>query len=456
MNDRLWGGRFGTAPDDTMHALSRSIDVDMRLLPYDLAATKAHVHAVVKAGLLDASDASAIEDACDALHHDVEAEMLSPADDDEDVHGFVERVLIERLGDVGRRVHAGRSRNDLVATDLRLWCREAAEELVTGVDALIAALVAVAERELETVMPGYTHLQRAQPVTVGFHLAAHGFAFARDRARFVSANAASDVSVLGAGALATSTLGIDPSVAAAELGFTDVFSNAMDAVSDRDFAVDLTFACALCCVHLSRLAEEIVLWTSSEFGFASLDERWATGSSMMPHKRNPDMAELIRARAAATNADLQAFLGVLKGLPLAYNRDLQEDKAIVFRAVDRTIGCLRAMTGLVGAVTFDRDHLADAASGPPAWATDIAEALVGRGVPFRSAHRAVGELVAHVEATAADMRDLDPQTLARFHPQLTQLDVGAAASIARRDGPGGPAPARVAEQLASLKVIVGS
>ncbi len=455
MNEPLWGGRFAAAPDETMHELTRSIDVDIRLLPYDLAATKAHVRALVKAGLLDAPDASAIEDACDSLLVDVTSGEVAPSESDEDVHGFVERVLTERLGDLGRRVHAGRSRNDLVATDLRLWCRAAADELVALTDAAIERLIVVAEREIQTLMPGYTHLQRAQPVTVGFYLAAHGFALARDRARFLAARAASDVSPLGAGALATSTLGIDPSVAAAELGFTDVFSNAMDAVADRDFVVDLVYACALCCVHLSRVAEEIVLWTSSEFGYASLDDAWATGSSMMPHKRNPDMAELIRGRAATATAELQGLLGVLKGLPLAYNRDLQEDKAIVFRAVDRTAGCLRAIAGLIGGLTFDRARMAAAVTGPLAWATDAAEALVARGVPFRSAHRAIGELVAHVESTGRDVRDLDDGTLARFHPELRPDDVTTTDVSARRDGPGGPAPERVGAQLAKLKAVIG-
>ena len=456
MNDRLWGGRFGSGPDDAMHDLTRSIDVDIVLLPYDVAATKAHVRALVKAGLLDAPDASAIEDACDGILAEVLSGSAGPADQDEDVHGFLERLLIERLGDVGRRVHAGRSRNDLVVTDLRLWCRAAAEELVVLVDRTITRLVEVAEREIDTVMPGYTHLQRALPVTVGFHLAAHGFALARDRTRFTVARASSDVSPLGAGALATSTLGIDPTVAAAELGFGEVFANAMDVVADRDFVVDLTYACALCCVHLSRLAEEIVLWTSAEFGFATLDEAWATGSSMMPHKRNPDMAELVRGRAAATSADLQGLLGTLKGLPLAYNRDLQEDKEIVFRAVDRTMGSLRAIAGLVGALAFNAAALRAAASGPIAWATDAAEALVARGVPFRTAHHAIGRLVAHVEATGAPLLEVDAATLASFHPDLTRADLAIGDDAVSRRGPGGPAPDRVREQLAQLTAIISS
>ena len=450
--DPLWGGRFAGGPADEMMAFTSSLDVDARLLAQDLSVTKAHARALVKAGLLEATEASAIEDACDTIAAQADIAL----EGDEDVHSLVERFLTEHLGELGARVHAGRSRNDLVATDLRLWCKEAASELSATLGTLIVALCDVADEHLETIMPGYTHLQRAQPVTLGYHLAAHGFALARDLERLSAAGNSADVSPLGAGALATSTLGIDPLVAAAELGFERVFDNAMDAVSDRDFALDLVYACSVLSLHLSRLAEEIVLWTTAEFGFARIADDWSTGSSMMPQKRNPDVAELVRGRAAVTAADLQALLGLITGLPLAYNRDLQEDKAIVFRAYDRTHACVRALGGLLGALSFDVEALQRAAASGGTWATDVAEALVKKGVPFREAHRAVGALVAHLESTGADVASIDDATLAGFHPDLRATDIAVAPgeAVVRRAGPGGPSPAEVAEQLSALRRVI--
>jgi argininosuccinate lyase len=455
MTDPLWGGRFSGRPDREMARLTSSIATDIRLLPYDLRSTKAHARALVKAGLLDAGDASTIEDACDQILADFERSALVPTEDDEDVHSFVERVLTERIGEAGRRIHAGRSRNDLVVTDLRMWAFDAATQLATATADLIEALVEVAEDHVETVMPGYTHLQRAQPVTLAYHLAAHGFALARDGERLRFARSEADVSGLGAGALATSTLPLDREVAAAELSFQTSFDNAMDVVSDRDFAVDLIYASALCCVHLSRLAEEIVVWTTAEFGFATVADEWSTGSSMMPQKRNPDMAELIRGRAGVAIGDVPAALALLKGLPLAYDRDLQEDKEIVFRAVDRARGCLEGMTGLVRAVRFDASAMAGAAAEGGAWATDAAEALVARGVPFRDAHHAIGRLVARLESDPAAPDDAELRT---FHPELRPEDIvtDPATSVARRSGPGGPSPDAVRAQLAELRTRAAS
>jgi argininosuccinate lyase len=450
MTDPLWGGRFSGRPDQEMARLTSSMATDIRLLPYDLRSTKAHARALVKAGLLDAGDASTIEDACDQILADFETGALVPGEDDEDVHSFVERVLTERTGEPGRRIHAGRSRNDLVVTDLRMWAFDAATQLASATADLIDALVEIAEGNLDTVMPGYTHLQRAQPITLAYHLAAHGFAVARDGDRLRFARSEADVSGLGAGALATSTLPLDRDIAATELGFGASFDNAMDAVSDRDFVVDLIYASALCCVHLSRLAEEIVVWSTAEFGFATVADEWSTGSSMMPQKRNPDMAELIRGRAGVAIGDVAAALALLKGLPLAYDRDLQEDKEIVFRAVDRARGCLEGMTGLVRAVTFDPPAMARAAAEGGSWATDAAEALVAHGVPFRDAHHAIGRLVARLES---DPTVPDADELRTFHPQLSPKDVitDPAAAVARRSGPGGPSADAVRTQLEDLR-----
>lgn len=452
----LWFGRFGKRPDADLMRLSSSASVDIVLLPYDLAATKAHARALEKAGLLDPDSVFAVADACDAIESEWRSGELAPGPDDEDVHSFVERSLTERLGETGRRIHAGRSRNDLVATDLRLWCIAAADELTQGIGALISVIADIAEQHATSVMPGYTHLQRAQPVTLGFHLCAHGFALARDRRRIGAAGEAADVSVLGAGALAGTTLPIDPSVAAAELGFSSQFDNAMDAVSDRDFVCDLAYAAALCCVHLSRLGEEIVLWTSTEFGFAKLDDAWSTGSSMMPQKRNPDMAELIRGRAAPAIGELTSLLTLIKGLPLAYDRDLQEDKSLIFATVLRTLGCLDGMRGLLASLTFDVEHLAEAASGG-AWATDLAERLVARGMPFREAHELVGGLVGRLEVERRDLTGLTGEGLLAYSDAFRSDDLEVAdpaRSTEARHQRGGTAPARVLEQVETLRGFV--
>ncbi|MFN2593348.1 MAG: argininosuccinate lyase [Actinomycetota bacterium] len=452
-----WSGRFERGPHPSMFAFTQSLDIDIRLLPYDLAATKAHARTLVAAGLLDPSDVARVDEVCADIESRHEHGEPFGATQDEDVHSLVERILTEQLGDVGARIHAGRSRNDLVATDLRLWCRDASASLVDATAELVESIAAFAEGQVDTLVPGYTHLQRAQPVSVAFVMLAHGFALTRDATRFRAAYESADVSALGAGALAGTTLPLDARVAATELGFSGVFDNAMDAVSDRDFACELVYAAAMCCLHLSRLAEEVVLWTSAEFGFARLADDWSTGSSMMPQKRNPDVAELIRGRAAAAVGDLTGLLGLLKGLPLAYNRDLQEDKAIVFRAVDRADGCIRAMDGLLGAIRFDKDAMARAAAGAGSWATDLAERLVNRGVPFRHAHRAVGETVAALEQQGSDLADADPQEISSHHPELTVEDRAVAdprLGLASRRSHGGPAPERVAEQVAALRAAV--
>lgn len=450
----LWGGRFEKQPAADLMRLTSSIDVDIELLPYDLIATKAHARALEKAGLLEPEEVFAVVDACDAIEAGWRAGELHPDAQDEDVHSMVERLLTERLGDTGRRIHAGRSRNDLVATDLRLWCIGAADVLKGKLANLLDVIADLVEAHRSAVIPGYTHLQRAQPVSLGFHLAAHGFALTRDGSRFEAARVSSDVSSLGAGALAGTTLPIDPSVAAGELGFSSYFDNAMDAVADRDFAVDLAYACAMCMVHLSRLAEEVVLWTGSEFGFALLDDAWSTGSSMMPQKRNADMAELVRGRAAPAIGELTSLLSLLKGLPLAYDRDLQEDKALVFGSVARTLGCLEGMAGLLRTLVFDEERMEQATRASTAWATDLAEVLVARGVPFRDAHETVGKLVGSLEADGLSFTDLAPETLRAHDERFEPADLDLAdpmGSLERRDGPGGTAPARVLEQAAQLR-----
>lgn len=444
MTDPLWGGRFSQGPDADMLRLTRSIEVDIRLLPQDARATKAHARSLASAGLLEESALAEVDRACDELVEEWRAGSLTPGPLDEDVHSLVERELTERLGDTGARIHAGRSRNDLVAQDLRLWCLETGEKLREQTSALTETLLGRAEDHLETVMPGYTHLQRAQPVSVGFYLCAHASAFARDVDRFRSSSRSAGVSVLGAGALAGTTLPLDPNLVASQLGLEEVFVNAMDAVSDRDFVCDLLYASALCGVHLSRLAEEIVIFSTSEFAFVRLPDEWSTGSSMMPQKRNPDMAELIRGRSAGGIADLNALLVLLKGLPLAYDRDLQEDKTLVFASVDRLAGCLEATTKLVASMRFETERLAEAAAGGATWATDLAEDLVKKGTPFRDAHAQAGKLVAAIEGGDADA---DAHSAATAGPEV---------GMRARTSHGATAPERVKEQIAQVRLSVRS
>lgn len=449
----LWGGRFAAGPHPDMLRLTRSVEVDLFLLPYDLLATRAHARALQRAGLLNDEEVDSISAALDDIGRAWHEGSVDVEDRDEDVHSLVERLLTERLGDTGRRIHAGRSRNDLVATDLRLWCKERAGEVTTLIADLLETIASMGTRHSTTVMPGYTHLQRAQPVSLGFHLLAHGFALLRDGRRFTAAAHAADVGSLGAGALAGTTLPIDPIKTASDLGFTATFDNAMDVVSDRDFLCDLVYASALCGVHLSRLAEEIVQWASAEFGFAALSDEWSTGSSMMPQKRNPDLAELIRGRAASQIGEVASLLGLLKGLPLAYDRDLQEDKSIAPAAVERVARSVTGMTHLLNALRFDEDRMRQAAAEGAAWATDVAEALVGRGVPFRDAHGAAGRLVTTLEARGASLGELSVEELKRHHPLFEAVDAELAepaASLARRRARGGTAPERIIEQAETL------
>ena len=449
----LWSGRFARGPHPEMVALTASISFDVELLAHDLAVTRAHARVLEAAGHMSTEDVAAIDDATRSLLEAFASGSVAPSAADEDVHSFVERVLTEELGEVGKRIHAGRSRNDLVATDLRLWARDGAGEAVDALIGLISVISDFGEGQAETVMPGYTHMQRGQPVSFGFHMLAHGFALLRDAHRFRAAFEAANASALGAGAVAGNTLDLDPQVAADELAFDRTFDNAMDAVSDRDFAVDLLYASALCGVHLSRLGEEIVLWTSPEFGFARLADEWSTGSSMMPQKRNPDLAELIRGRSAGGIADLTGILTLIKGTPLAYNRDLQEDKLFLFRSIERIVGSIRGMTSLLGALRLDKERMSAAASGSATWATDLAERLVARGAPFRDAHEAVGALVGHLEETGADLAGI-AQELPKHHPLLSPDDAEVSdplIGLRARRSPGGTAPERVLEQVRDLR-----
>jgi argininosuccinate lyase len=393
------------------------------LLAYDVLASQVHVQMLERAGLLDAGEAKALVEAL--------GDVPAVPDDapDEDVHSYLERCLTERLGELGRKVHAGRSRNDQVAVATRLWAKDAARDLVLGVAAAQEALVACARANPDAVLPGYTHLQRAQPILLGHHLAAHAWMLERDAERLRSAYASADECPLGAGALAGSSLPLDARWTAAQLGFARSFDNTMDAVSDRDFICDLLYACALGFVHLSRLAEEVIIFTSQEFAFAQLDDTVALGSSIMPQKKNPQVAEHLRGRAGVAIGRLAAMLAVCKGLPLAYDSDLQEDKELAFAQVASFDGALRATALLVGGLHFDAERMREAAADGATVATDVAEALVSGGMPFREAHEQVASRIAAGE---------------RFAEPTPEE------AVAARSAPGGTAPARVEEQLAAL------
>jgi argininosuccinate lyase len=457
---RLWGGRFESGPAEALARLSVSVQFDWRLARYDLLASKAHARVLHRAGLLDDGELARLIGALDELGRDCQSGAFRPAVADEDVHTALERGLLERVGSLGGKLRAGRSRNDQVATDLRLYLRDHARQVTARLIELQDALMDQAQRHLAepaTPAPGLTHTQHAQPVLLSHQLLAHVQAFARDVARLRDWDKRAAISPLGSGALAGSSLPLDPEAVAAELGFDAPAANSMDAVADRDFAAEFCFAAALTGVHLSRLGEEVVLWTSHEFGWAEIDDAYATGSSIMPQKKNADVAELARGKAGRLIGGLTGLLATLKGLPLTYNRDLQEDKEPVFDAVDTLLLVLPAMAGLVSSMNFHIKRIARAAAVGHSLATDLAELLVRRGVPFREAHEAVGHLVIWCEVNDCELEEVSDEDLAKVSVHLTP-DVRSVLSVdgalAARSTFGGTAPARVAQQLADLRQVV--
>jgi argininosuccinate lyase len=450
---RLWGGRFAGGPSDALAKLSVSVHFDWRLAPYDLRASKAHARVLHSAGLLTDDETARTLTALDELTAAVAAGEFRPTVADEDVHTALERGLLERLGALGGKLRAGRSRNDQVATDLRLYLREHVRRIVLALADLETALITVAEQNRGVAMPGMTHLQHAQPVLFAHHLLAHVHALARDVERLRDWDKRAAVSPLGSGALAGSSLPLDPAAVAAELGFDRSAANSIDAVSDRDFVAEFLFAAALLGVHLSRIGEEVILWATSEFGWVRLDDAWATGSSIMPQKKNPDIAELARGKSGRLIGNLTGLLATLKGLPLAYDRDLQEDKEPVFDTVDQLLMLLPAVAGMIGTLRVNAERLAAAAPAGFALATDVAEWLVRRGVPFRDAHEISGAFVSYCEQNGVDLPDVGDTELVAIDARLTP-DVRSVLSVdgalRARSAVGGTAPDRVAEQSAAL------
>jgi argininosuccinate lyase len=452
----LWGGRFERGPSPELEALSRSTHFDWRLVPYDLAGSVAHANALQRAGLLTDGDHRTLLDGLASLREEYAAGSLHPGPSDEDVHGALERLLIERVGaDAGGRLRAGRSRNDQVATLVKAYLRDQARAITDLVLDLVEALQAQARDHLDVVMPGRTHLQHAQPVLLSHHLLAHAWPLLRDvdRLRDWDARVAGD-SPYGSGALAGSSLGLDPRAVAHELGFTESSANSIDGTASRDFVAEYAFVAAMIGIDLSRLAEDVVIWTTAEFGFARLDDAYSTGSSIMPQKKNPDIAELARGKSGRLIGNLTGLLATLKGLPLAYNRDLQEDKEPVFDSVDTLRVVLPAMTGMVSTLTFDSARLSALAPQGFSLATDVAEWLVRQGLPFREAHEVAGAAVRRCEELGCDLADLTDEQLTAVSGQLTPAVrevLTVAGSVGSRDGRGGTAPERVRDQLAEVR-----
>ncbi|WKR21330.1 argininosuccinate lyase [Actinomyces israelii] len=448
----LWGGRFTGGPADALAALSVSTHFDWRLARYDIAGSRAHARALARAGLLDGAQLAGMLHALDRLEDDVAAGAFAPVPADEDVHTALERGLMERAGaELGGRLRAGRSRNDQIAALIRMYLRDQARHIAGLVLDVVDALTDQAARAGEAIMPGRTHMQHAQPVLVAHHLLAHAWPLMRDVERLEDWDARAAVSPYGSGALAGSTLGLDPDAVAADLGFGSAAENSIDATSARDAVAELSFVLAMIAVDVSRLSEEIIIWSTREFGFVTLDDAYSTGSSIMPQKKNPDVAELARGKAGRLIGDLAGLLATLKGLPLAYDRDLQEDKEPVFDAVDTLAVLLPAVAGMTGTMTLHYERMAALAPQGFSLATDVAEWLVRSGVPFREAHEISGACVRECERRGVELWDLSDDDFAAVDARLTsgvREVLSARGSVAARTGRGGTAPARVAEQLA--------
>lgn len=451
----LWGGRFEGGPTEAMFALSVSTQFDWRLADLDITASKAHAYALAKADLLTDDELERMEQALDSMLADLAAGQLKPLDTDEDVHGALERILIELVGDqLGGRLRAGRSRNDQIATLIRMYMRREIRVLAAEILDVVGALRGQAEKHLGAIMPGRTHMQTAQPVLLSHTLLAHAWPLLRDVDRLRDLDARLAESPYGSAALAGTSLGLDPQYVARQLGFEDSVANSIDGTSSRDLTAEAAWVLAQVGVDLSRLSEDIIFWVTPEAGFAKLDDRWSTGSSIMPQKKNPDVAELARGKAGRLIGNLAGLLSTLKGLPLAYDRDLQEDKEPVFDGIDQLKILLPAITGLVATLTFDTERMEQAAPRGFSLATDVADYLVRQGVPFARAHDIAGLTVKYCEARDIELGDLTADVLGDI---AVELDPGVLAvlniqgSVASRNGRGGTAPEQVKKQLVELR-----
>lgn len=454
-SNAMWGGRFAAGPDAIMEAINASIGFDRRLAAQDIAGSRAHAAMLAATGIISTNDAEAIREGLLTVLSEIEGGTFTFSTALEDIHMNVESRLKEIIGDPAGRLHTARSRNDQVATDFRLWVRDQCDAADGAIAALQKALLAQAEAGADWVMPGFTHLQVAQPVTWGHHMLAYVEMLARDRSRFSDARRRMNESPLGAAALAGTGFPIDRHMTAAALGFDRPMANSLDAVSDRDFALDYLAAASICALHLSRLSEELVIWSTAQFRFVRLSDRWSTGSSIMPQKRNPDAAELIRAKIGRIMGANIALMTVMKGLALTYSKDMQEDKEQVFDAADNLMLALAAMTGMISDLTANRDTLRAAASAGFSTATDLADWLVRTlGLPFREAHHVTGSLVALAEKKGCDLPDLTLADMQSVHPGITDAVftvLGVDNSVNSRTSYGGTAPSQVRAQIARWK-----
>ena len=440
---KLWGGRFSKATEGLVDDFHSSISFDQRLAEQDITGSIAHATMLGEQGIIPQADAEKIVEGLKGILADAQAGKIAWQVDAEDIHMNVETLLTQRIGEAGKRLHTGRSRNDQVALDIRMYAKTACRETEAMLNDLLDALLTIAQDNLHTIMPGYTHLQKAQPITLAHHMMAYFEMFLRDRNRFRQAYRAADVMPLGSGALAGTTYPLNRERVAELLGFSAITMNSLDGVADRDFLLDYMSAASICMMHLSRFCEELILWNTNEFRFVEMDDGFATGSSIMPQKKNPDVAELIRGKTGRVYGDLMALLTVMKGIPLAYNKDMQEDKEAFFDARDTLVKGLTVFTAMLRSVTFRRDVMERGASGGFTNATDCADYLVKKGLPFRDAHRVVGELVAHCLDENKALLDLTLEELRAFHPAFEQDvfdDLSMLACVEKRRIPGAPAP----------------
>ncbi|MDC0739069.1 argininosuccinate lyase [Cognatishimia sp. SS12] len=458
-SNQMWGGRFAAGPDAIMEAINASIGYDRRMAAQDISGSRAHAAMLAKAGIITDKDAEAIREGLLTVLSEIEGGSFNFSAALEDIHMNVEARLKEIIGEPAGRLHTGRSRNDQVATDFKLWVRDQIDAAISGIEALMRALLAQAEAGADWVMPGFTHLQTAQPVTWGHHMMAYVEMLARDRSRFEDARKRMNESPLGAAALAGTSFPIDRHMTAEALGFDRPSANSLDAVSDRDFALDFLSAASICAIHLSRLSEELVIWSSAQFRFVTLSDRFSTGSSIMPQKKNPDAAELIRAKIGRIFGANTALTIVMKGLPLAYSKDMQEDKEQTFDAADSLMLALAAMEGMVKDMSANRDSLEAAAGSGFSTATDLADWLVrALNMPFRDAHHVTGTLVAMAESRGCDLPDLSLEDMKSVHAEITEEVFGVLGvhnSVASRVSYGGTAPDQVRAQVARWKETLG-
>lgn len=456
----LWGGRFSAAPTGELERFGASLPFDKRMWKQDIRGSKAHAAMLAHQGVISTEDAKAIRAGLDEIAGEIErGEFTFDVDRDEDIHMAIERVLTERIGPAGGRLHTGRSRNDQTAVDTHMIARDLADELLASLEGIQQVLLDRAEEQFGIVMPGYTHMQPAQPVLLSHHLLAYFWMFSRDHKRVADARAAANKCPLGAAALAGTTYPLDRAITASELGFDEPVANSMDAVSDRDYLLDLIYACSVCQIHLSRLCEELVWWSSAEFGFVEMDDAHSTGSSIMPQKKNPDFAELVRGKSGRVVGDLMSLLVTVKGTPLTYDKDLQEDKEPLFDAADTVLGSLMACTGMLATCTFKADRMREASHEGYMAATDLADYLVGKGLPFRQAHAVVGCIVGDCVREGVTLQQLTTGEL-RSYSELFDDDAHEALDIdnivRRRTTLGGTGHDAVRAQLAQARDVLAA